>query len=107
MKTADLSGPYLDYFVAKVLHMDARISVDAHGEPVCIVGGVIGHPFRPSTDWATGGPLIQANRIAVYPDAHRWRAYRYKNYAGDTALQAVMRALVAGKFGEEVRDEGF
>ena len=61
-----------------------------------------------STDWQLGGPIIEREDIAVWPDAEEggWFASsgggRGTDYKGPTPLIAAMRCYVASKLGDEV-----
>jgi hypothetical protein len=110
-KVSELGGAGLDALVAQiegtyVLHEGQwcdRI-IEDHG--------IRYQPFRPSTDWADGGPIIERERINVgYDDQGStergmWGAYLYDGdgsmHFADSPLIAAMRAYVASKFGEEV-----
>lgn len=81
------------------------------GEPeTAEVGGwePIDNWGSPSTDWLMGGPLIDRERIAIYPgapDTGNWFAHtdpRTRHWPGPTPLIAAMRAFVASKLGDEV-----
>lgn len=109
-----LSGPALDYAVAKAV-----------GENVVVKGGEVLQPtpfgygevlvngkhagrghgisicYQPSTAWAQGGPLIKQHEIGVvfargYYTAEKWHASKIGGAAqtGLTPLIAAMRALV-------------
>lgn len=111
MKTADLTGPALDYWVAKAEGMDeSRAPYSSglwmrEGAPVC---GVAGVPFTPSLSWEFGGEIIERERMEVVPvDGVAWEATSREGggYArAATPLIAAMRAYVASKLGEEVSD---
>ena len=60
IKTVDLTGPSLDWAVAKC----------EIGDPVgSFLDGVVPHPnyadFHPSTDWSQGGPLVERENITI------------------------------------------
>lgn len=126
MKTAELTGVLLDYWVAKaegidfvmrrgnpslVFEFNPEMAAHEHDakEWKCYVY------YQPSTSWAQGGPIIDREKI----DAMHIR--RYKSWTaridmrsleeppytcrGETFLIAAMRAYVGSKFGEEVPDE--
>jgi hypothetical protein len=119
MKTAELTGALLGYWVAKAEGL-AHPKVEG-GD--CVVE--FGYTFRPYDDWAQGGPIIERERINVLevaewsepgvpPDHWRWTAsldndtgyygFTGKRQEGPTPLIAAMRAYVASKFGDEVAD---
>jgi|LakMenE01Jun11ns_1017448.scaffolds.fasta_scaffold9922217_3 hypothetical protein len=102
MKTSELRGTALDWAVAKCEGLNTYIEV---------VEG-----FKPSTDWALGGPIIERERLQLSPglahDEHRWSAVRYDYLfdddldcfmGGATPLIAAMRCYVASKLGNEVQ----
>lgn len=108
MKVCELEGPLLDYWVAK-----------AEGLECSLVAGVvlinetardIGDAYRPSSDWAQGGPIIEREKLVwtwVYTLDRASKAAmhavcgRFENH-DPSPLVAAMRAFVARKFGEEV-----
>ena len=103
MKTSELTGPALDWAVAKANN--------------------IGHPWRyygqafPNycNEWKDGGPIIEREGIGVNPApgirpvGAAWLAeypcspesMKYRAH-GPTPLIAAMRAFVASKLGDEV-----
>ncbi|WVR18314.1 hypothetical protein y223_00034 [Bordetella phage PY223] len=122
MKTSELSGALLDYWVARAeleefkgckLDRNVQSRIDEKLSHA-------GQPFRPSLNWAQGGPIIERERISVVidKDDNEWQAamnvcdqnmmgfggnhYQY----GPTPLVAAMRAYVASKYGDSVPDEG-
>ena len=119
IKTSELIGPALDWAVAKcdgALHPLGNVRViDSKWLLIC-VGGDPNHGasrvyFRPSTDWAQGGPIIERERLSIRPDvaAPEFRAFVIRppiglshRYIGSTPLIAAMRCYVASKLGDEV-----
>ena len=65
--------------------------------------------YKPSTDWAQGGPIIEREAIQLTPDEYTgtWAAYMtnggepYEG-TGKTPLIAAMRCYVASKMGDEI-----
>jgi hypothetical protein len=126
MKTNELQGEQLDFWVAKaegvtlLREMPPRLAGiwDRH---VCDY-----ESYSPSTDWSQGGPIIERARIETQFDhelfmedskAHEsylWEAwhmdisavthFKATSQHGSTPLQAAMRCFVASKFGESVDD---
>ena len=95
MKVSELTGAALDWAVATCEGLD-------YWEPE------IG-PSQPeySTDWAQGGPIIEREAIAHWPDEEGgWFASanegRGKDFHGPTPLIAAMRCYVASVLGDEV-----
>lgn len=101
LKTADLTGPALDWSVAKCMWPDA-------------VGNTIpwhkdGSDYSPTTDWAHGGPIIERELVELSIDGASmdglWVAKSSGWYApasGPTPLIAAMRCYVASKLGDEI-----
>lgn len=112
VKTAELVGPALDWAVAHAIGHKPRTG---HGcaYPVEIIDWnrpgtqVNACRFEPSTDWSQGGPLISQFGIELRPlMGNRWSACAWENgrrVQGDSAEQAICRAIVAAKLGDTVR----
>lgn len=102
IKTNELTGPALDWAVAKCHGNTGDFGIDG---------------YRPSLDWSQGGPIIAREKIdlltekgspeswlasvARYQNGMRlvgWRLHQY----GHTPLVAAMRCYVASKLGDEV-----
>lgn len=120
MKTCELTSPLLDYWVARA-NGSSAINLKIGPSPrnpekiVCIENDPSGFAwivFAPSTDWSQGGPLMEKYRIDTEKMSKAWLAFfRNKSEApvvaeGSTPLQAICRAVVRAKFGEEVDDVG-
>lgn len=91
MKTAELTGAALDWAVAKCEGLRTYIEV---------VEG-----FKPSTDWAQGGPIIEREQISLVCMGDCLEATYSPHTApvyGETPLIAAMRCYVANKLGEDV-----
>jgi len=113
MKTSELTGFQLDWAVAKAEGEKAQLH---HGEVV--TWKTIGYHeyrlvWRPSTDWAQGGPIIERESIAILGDGNLyWEAECVWAWArgfddgffqkGPTPLIAAMRCYVTLKLGDEV-----
>lgn len=112
IKTSELQGAALDWAVAKCEGlMQGQIAVD----------GVSRGFYKPSTDWAQGGPIIEREKISVlrgndlyFPKGNEkgefyeplWIATRTEGPLfeawGSTPLIAAMRCYVSSKLGDEV-----
>ena len=108
IKTSELIDVALDWAVAKcggkngVLHDD--------GITRCVViaapSGVYKGTWRPSLNWAQGGPIVEREHIAVWWDGV-WHS-KYDGCRPDqvqdalTPLIAAMRCYVASKLGDEI-----
>jgi len=125
-KTCELSGAELDYWVAKAEGFNPVIEDgecwlyvrDNSTAPVIETSptaswgrkGTIATRFRPSQDWFDGGPIITPNIMSICLEAlvegtPMWSAYVDGNsycVCGTSPLEAVMRAYVLSKFGEQV-----
>lgn len=108
VKTSELTGPALDWTVAK-----AESELAEQGGQVHLVGGCLrlyndtsDEPWHPSTNWAQGGPILDFRMMTVGPAMHEGyeaRAYPYgKVYWGDTPLEAAMRCVVSSVLGDEI-----
>lgn len=105
MKTSELTGPALDWAVAK-----------ADGLPVHAPdwNNRFIDAYNYSTDWAKGGPIIEREGISLkffeYDRPSYWGAVkpvpgtscRTSGCSGPTPLIAAMRCYVASKLGDEV-----
>ena len=102
MKTSELTGAALDWAVAKC-EPDDTLAIyfdEDTGEPLCHDDWQDNQEYKPSTDWAQGGPIIEREGIALIPG---WTAERPGYSAdGDTPLIAAMRCYVASKLGDDV-----
>jgi hypothetical protein len=119
IKTADLTGAALDWAVAKAEYTDRRVELHSTSSAVQVENGPgsgdrygIGwHSFRPSTDWAQGGPIIERECILFMSGSGgslvaylRRTGHALPGCAwwGPTHLVAAMRCFVASKLGDEV-----
>jgi hypothetical protein len=102
MKTNELSGAQLDWAVARAEGQEVEFE---DGE-LCLPSSYYkdGDPYKPSEDWAQGGPIIQRERIRLDPRGVWVAGHDSSNdeYLGATPLIAAMRCYVASKLGEEV-----
>jgi hypothetical protein len=98
MKTSELTGPALDWAVAKCdgVYFENLREFEDYALNYC-------------TDWEHGGPIIEREiaKIERFSDA-LWEATAYTKNAqdivqdGPTPLVAAMRCYVASKLGDEV-----
>ena len=96
----ELEGAELDLLVAQAAQMPQASSME---------------PYRPSSDWADGGPIVEQQKISLwrYPDLDSWHAclefdfvrdegLKTKSYCqGPTPLIAAMRCFVMSKSWQE------
>ena len=114
MKTSDLQGAALDYAVAHCENL--KLGTEQY---VVGVASEDGTYYKPSTNWAQGGPIIEREKISLfrYGESHSsvWTALAYfdecyfdissndgTGVEGETPLIAAMRCYVASKLGDEV-----
>ena len=126
VETKNLTGPALDWAVAKCEQKplvfrgrkwptDGTATVEYAPwavHPVVngsgqFVASLCNSTYSPSTDWNQGGPIIEREDIAMWPDQEGgWFAStdqgKSMDYHGETALIAAMRCYVASKLGDTV-----
>jgi len=122
MKTSELTGVALDAAVAKCEGIETYEQI-GYGDDGGLLYFVDLHTdqemsFRPSTDWAQGGSIIEREGITTAPHSttngviREWKAGRdwpmshSPYYFGTTPLIAAMRCYVASKLGDEVEIQG-
>ena len=101
MKTAELTGPALDWAVATALKPPAPYWTDCkYWRP---------QSTRYSSDWDVGGPIIERYRITIQFDGDGIRCDLTTDDGGffvgfdeSSPLIAAMRCYVASKMGEEI-----
>jgi hypothetical protein len=104
VKTQELSGPALDWAVAKA---EGSGAAEPSNNPF-LFKWKIGRIAHYSTDWAKGGPIIERERISVMTAIRGWLGTLVNDTArlvsteGPTALVAAMRTYVASKLGDEI-----
>lgn len=130
LKTHELIGADLDWYVAKIEKMPVKIvngqciyvgPVDTWAKPGTLKGILVGQPYNPSTRYGIGGIIMERERIRVIPWDRKpgepmhgqWYAGIYlpttdprvltpMTCNGPTFLIAAMRAYVLTKIGPEV-----
>jgi hypothetical protein len=126
MKVSELEGDALNYWVAKAEgYQLIDVPPDADGQnasrilapPNLLASGYqfpprgkLGHMLRQwSSRWEHGGPLIEKYKMYVCgAGGEGWEAHcddRMNYGKGRTALEAICRAVVLAKFGDEVPGE--
>ena len=100
IKTAEAKDAALDWLVTKC-------EGNTNGWCGMVVSRPMSYIFRPSTDWAQGGPIIEREGISInsHLDGHEWFARDYwgmNEQADEKPLIAAMRCYVASKLGDEV-----
>lgn len=127
MKTSDLTGSLLDQWVARALGLDTLPLEPGNWCWVYVKNGTAKEAFRPSQDWAHGGPLLESTlakggllECRVWDGGELPEPYEFANRDADcrplngdwsaplvmenglTPLIALCRAIVAEKFGDEL-----
>lgn len=109
MKTSELTGPGLDWAVAQACGFKTK-----RGSSGILYAFIEGVPaeFRPSSDWAVGGPIIEQECIELQrlSCSLLWGARKpsmgglNRTFCceGPTPLIAAMRCYVASRLGDEV-----
>ena len=111
MKTSELTGPALDWAVAKCEGVEVEYINDGITRCILRVTPFTGM-YRPSTDWSQGGPIIErviptllktngGEWIAQGPYDRMLDREAPRHY-GPTPLIAAMRCFVASRLGGEV-----
>jgi hypothetical protein len=121
MRTADLTGDSLDYWVARAEGIEHPPYLRVMQPGCCLIpvttpdeDGTMTRwvAYQPSTDWAVGGPIVERERSsfdACWGNLGWYVRSRHApcdgdQFFGDTLLIAAMRAYVASKFGRDVAD---
>ena len=113
MKTNELTGAALDWAVAKCEAHDWFLTTPGNHLCVWKACPLTGEQessisYRPSTNWAQGGPIIERESIAIDTNVGSfWYAYKRpceisQRQVGPTPLIAAMRCYCALKLGDEV-----
>jgi hypothetical protein len=115
MKTSELTGAALDWAVAKCEKYPMDVWYDEEELPMIRDDEI--SEWKPSTDWAQGGPIIERDGISLtsYLDEkdpywigsvecqyRDFNATAYYEECGPTPLIAAMRCYVASMLGDEV-----
>ena len=118
MKTSELSGTALDWAAAKCEGLPQTLWMTPDQKKVSHVGfGIPFIKYRPSSNWAQGGPIIEMAGISTAQESTDWvaslsrakevvytagTAHRFCSMRGTTLLIAAMRCYVASKLGDDV-----
>ena len=111
MKTSELTGPALDWAVAKCEGVEVEYINDGITRCVLRVTPFTGM-YRPSTDWAQGGPIIEREGLTVRHMGEdfcsEWLARKGDGHwegdwvGGPTPLIAACRCYVTSKLGDNI-----
>lgn len=118
MKTSELTVAALNWAVALAEGWSQVTATDNDGDHLYLAkGGQYMNPksYRPSTNWAQGGPIIEREKLHISPEfwtgiGWHWAARVLgpgnldENYEqrGPTPLIAAMRCYVASKLGDGI-----
>ena len=116
IKTAELTGPKLDWAVAECEKVRTYVRPCEHTMTgLCILDADLvdmetddAQELRYSRDWAQGGPILDRERITIrqwtdMPIIHAYMPHDGAPWgAGPTPLIVAMRCLIASKLGREV-----
>lgn len=124
VSTKDLTGPALNWMVAQVMGLDVALAPPHYGTGWRVYLTSTGAAYRPSTDWAQGGPLLEplfvgfgavcSGKPPVDDDPKLIRAHAHKLESngfpffsrlgsGPTILVAACRAIVLVHRGDVVQ----
>ena len=104
MKTSELSGAALDWAVTKC-------EGNTNGWCGMVISRPMSYIFRPSTNWAQGGLIIERELIDICTSTRGgwiatlitdWEDGTFVQGEGDTCLIAAMRCYVASKLGDTI-----
>lgn len=105
IKASELAGAALNWAVAKAVGVDVGLYRSPFEKGPVVRHRTDGPSYRPSTDWAQIGPLIEQYRIFLnLSKGVRCDAYVPGGIlqSGSTVLMAACRAIVAAKLGDTV-----
>ncbi|WP_188130771.1 phage protein NinX family protein [Paraburkholderia panacisoli] len=100
MKVSELSGPLLDFWVARAEGYKSVDDVPSTLTGEWSDGSGTKNDWAPSTDWAQGGPIIAKNFGVIHgvnPVVDSWPD-------GDELLPFLLRLYVQFECGEEIED---
>ena len=105
-----MKGVALDWAVAQAVGVEVASVPPAYGLGWRLMTPS-GLAWSPTRWWSQGGPLIEEFEIEVSKDGTVWKSVitdkgvectYWKEYEGDTPLEAACRAVVALKLGSDV-----
>jgi hypothetical protein len=110
VKVAEAEGAVLDWMVA-MSTKQSLLLIGSH--PHLLQDGQVIGPFRPSTDWSQGGPLIEKHGcdLNCISAANCWEANCWDSGSpnpdlhlceAEAPLIAACRAIVTAKLGDKV-----
>jgi hypothetical protein len=111
MKISDIDNIALDRWVAKAEGLEVRYSNT--GAFWRVLGEIDEVQWLPHRDWMQAGPIIEREKIAIFPYGYQWSALAGSDverftekdsapeYVGSTPLIAAMRCYVAHHFSIE------
>ncbi|MNJ36957.1 hypothetical protein D3C77_317620 [compost metagenome] len=110
VKTADMVGEPLNWSVAMAMGLNPSVVPAQYGVPARVFiqqEGMFPVRYKPTVDWQVGGPLIEKHNISLHcPQSvgDVWAAWITGGgsdiaQAGDSALLAACRTIIAAKIG--------
>jgi hypothetical protein len=111
MRISDIDNTALDRWVAKAEGLEVRYSNT--GAFWRLLGEIDEVQWLPHRDWMQAGPIIEREKIALFPYGDQWGALPERDvehftgkdtaldYVGSTPLIAAMRCYVAQRFSSE------
>lgn len=114
VKASELEGAALDWAVAKIQNLEARLYLcpieNKYRVATIVPGGDIEIAWHPSTSWTRGGPLIEKYSVEIIASPLVGVSFNaivgdeedYDWQPGETHLIAACRAIVAAKLGDVV-----
>lgn len=117
MRISDIDNTSLDRWVAKAEGIEVRYS--NAGEFWRVLGEIDEVHWLPHRDWTQAGPIIERERIAIFPHGEQWSAAMENAltslsefggsdsaFVGATPLIAAMRCYVAHRFSADELEHG-
>jgi hypothetical protein len=103
MNTSELTGAALDRAVAEIENPKPEFYRDNEGLEW-------EREYKPSTDWAQGGSIIEREGFCIQPFKGGWECFvahrlfedDHHHSKGPTPLIAAMRCYVASKLGDDI-----
>jgi len=109
MKSSELSGETLDYWVAKALGIETFRSEDGSSLLYAPHPSLARQKWVPSRFWSQAGPIIEQHKIELNWESEgndEWTASMAPETIcqGSSALEAAMRTFVENRLGSTVAE---
>jgi len=99
VKVNEAERETLDYMVAMAEGLGLGLTKEDRFLEIFLHQNRKGYGYCYSRSWLQGGPIIEREKMGVFPTHNGWAAGMQ---SGPTPLIAAMRCYVASKLGEEV-----